>query len=237
MLLAFVETPQRYQRLTIFPVVATDEPQLSYLLMIDALRRGVLTIEENPAGASLHLIARNHGSEPVLILDRETMRGMGEIHSTNQSVLLGPDSVTKVPISCLDAEKWNCEERKNGFSKRLTNFPLLDRQVGILAFLGRQLLGLDALGSPDLYSPLHRRLLTGHLVTALAAGRMAKLESPAENTEIQALAQALQGAKRVAAPCPGYGEYSTLHGEISGGELRHNGHLVHLSVFPNGVAA
>ena len=237
MLLAFAETPQRHLRLTIFPVVAADEPQLSYLLMIDALRRGVLTIEENGSGEPPHLIARNRGSEPVLIMDRETMLGMGEDHSTNQSVLLGPDSVTKVPISHVDAGKWGGEERETEFSKRLAKFPLLDRQVGILAFLGRQLLGLDALGSPELYSSLHRRLLVGHLINALAAGRMAKLESPAEDTEIRALAQALEGAVRLAAPCPGHGEYSTLHGEIAGGELRHNGHLVHLSVFPNGAAA
>ncbi len=237
MLLAFTETPQRHQRLTIFPVVAADQPQLSYILMIDALSRGVLTIEENAAGESPHLIARNRGLEPVLILDRERMRGLGENRSTNQSVLLGPDSVTKVPISCLEAGKWRCEDREEGFSDKLANFPLLDGQVGILAFLGGQLLGLDALGSPDLYSSLHHRLLTGHLITVLAAGRMTKLESPAEESEIRALAQALQGAERLAAPCPGHGEYRTLHGEIAAGELSHNGHLVHLSVFPNGAAA
>jgi hypothetical protein len=237
MLLAFVDTPQRHQRLTIFPVVAADEPQLSYLLMMDALTRGVLTIEERGAGRSPHLIARNHGSEPVLILDCETVQGARQHHSTNQSVLLGPESVTKVPVSCVEAGKWSCEDRDRKFSKRLAKFPLLDKQVGILAFLGRQLLGLDALGSPELYSPLHRRLLTGYFILALAAGKKAKSESPAEDGEIQALASALQSAYRLAAPCPGHGEYCTLHGEISGGELRHNGHLVHLSVFPNGAAA
>jgi len=152
-------------------------------------------------------------------------------------VLLGPESVTRVPISCTDAGKWSCEEQEKRLSKRLAKFPLLDRQVGILAFLGRHLLGLDVLGSPDLYSPLHCRLLTGYIITALAAGKKAKSESPAEDAEIKALAMALEGAVRVAAPCPGRGEYCTLHGEITGGELRHNGHLVHLSVFPHGVAA
>ncbi len=237
MLLAFVDTPQQHERLTIFPVVASDEPQLSYLLMADALHRGVLTIEQNGPGELPHLIAQNHGSQPVLILDCETVGGMGENHSTNQSVLLGPTSVTRVPISCRDTGKWSCEELQRRFSEKLANFPILDDQVGILAFLGRQLLGLDALGSPELYSPLHRRLLTGYLITALAAGEKAKSESPAEEAEIMALAEALEGAERVAAPCTGHGEYCTLRGEITGGELRHNGHLVHLSVFPNGVAA
>ncbi len=237
MLLAFVDTPQQHHRLTIFPVVASDEPQLSYLLMTDALRRGVLTIKQNGLGEIPHLIARNHGSQPILILDCETVGGVGENHSTNQSVLLAPASVTRVPISCRDTGKWSCEELERRFSEKLANFPILEDQVGILAFLGRQLLGLDALGSPELYSPLHRRLLTGYLITALAAGEKAKSESPAEEAEIMALAEALEGAERVAAPCPGHGEYCTLRGEVTGGELRHNGHLVHLSVFPNGVAA
>ena len=237
MLLAFVDTPQRHDRLTVFPVVASDEPHLSYLLLADALRRGVLTIEQNGPGEPPHLIAQNLGSEPVLILDCEMMRGAEENHSTNQSVLLGPGSVTRVPISCEESGKWSCEAREKRFSKKLDHFPLLEDQVGILAFLGRQLLGMDALGSPDLYSSLHRRLLSGYFLTALAAGKAGESETPADEGEIAALAMALERAERVMAPCPGYGEYSTLHGPVTGGELRHNGHLVHLSVFPNGAAA
>jgi hypothetical protein len=237
MLLAFVETPQCHRRLTVFPIVAADEPQLSYVLMLDALRRGVLSIEEDQNDHPPHLIARNRARDPVLILDCETLGGLGENQSTHQSVLLGPDSVTRLPISCRFTGKWSCEEQEKKLTKSLDRFPLLEGQVGILAFLGQHLLGLDALGSPQLYAPLHRRLLTGYLVTALAAGRKGKSESRANDAEVRALARALENAERIAAPCHGHGEYSTLHGEVTGGELRHNGHLVHLSVFPNGVAA
>jgi hypothetical protein len=237
MLLAFVETPQRHQRLTVFPVVAADEPGLSYLLMTEAVRRGVLTIEEDGGGSFPHLIVRNSGSDPVLMLDCETVHGAGEHRSTAQSILLGPDSVTKVPVSCVEAGKWSCEDHRRKLSKSLGRFPLLEGQVGVLAFLGRQLLGLDALGSPELYSPLHRRLMTGYLITALAAGKKARAGSSAEEDEVRALAKALEGAERVTAPCHGHGEYCTIQGEVTGGELRHNGHLVHLSVFPKGVAA
>jgi hypothetical protein len=237
MLLAFVETPQRHGSLTIFPVVAADEPELSYLLATDALQRGVLTIEEDGGGNSPYFIARNVGSDPVLILDCEAVQGVGEHRSTAQSILLGPESVTRVPVSCVEAGKWSCGDHQGKLSKSLEKFPLLDGQVGILAFLGRQLLGLDALGSPELYSPLHRRLMTVYLSTALAAGKKARPESSAADAEIRALAEALEGAARVTAPCHGHGEYSTIQGQVTGGELRHNGHLVHLSVFPNGVAA
>jgi hypothetical protein len=237
MLLAFVDTPQRHERLTIFPVVSSDQPELSYLLMTEALRTGVLTIEENGPGESPHFIAQNRSTQPVLILDCESVSGGGVNRTTHQSVLLGPGSVTKVPISCTEIGKWNCHELADRLAKNLGHFPLLEGQVGILAFLGRHLLGLDALGSPELYSPLHRRLMTGYLVTALSAGGRRSSGSWAERAEIQALAGALENAERKAAPCPGHGEYSTLHGAVTGGELRHNGHLVHLSVFPIGVEA
>ena len=237
MLLAFVDTPQHHGRLTVFPVVASDQPQFSYLLLRDALRKGTLTIQKNGDGGDPYLIARNRGSEPVLILDCESMVGGLDNHATNQSVLVGPGTETHVPAFCVAPGKWTCEKREERFSESLNSFPILNNQVGILAFLGQQLLGLDALGSPELYSPLHRRLLSSYLLTAMSAGKKAEYETPAEEREIQALAMALQYAKRMDAPCPGYGEYSTIHGNVTGGELRHNGHLVHLSVFPNGAAA
>ena len=237
MLLAFVDTPQRHERLTVFPVVSADEPQLSYLLMVDALRKGFLTVEESRPGEPPCFIARNQGTQPVLILDCEAVEGANFSFTTNQSVLLGPSSVTRVPGFCAKSGKWNCLELERRFSPHLDDFPLLDDQVGILAFLGQHLLGLDVLGCPQLYGDLHRRLLTGDLVTAENAGEAECLEEPAEETEIQALAMALEGAERVAAPCVGHGEYTTIQGQVTGGELRHNGHLVHLSVFPNGIAA
>jgi hypothetical protein len=237
MLLAFVDSPQRHRRLTIFPVVASDEPQLSYLLMTDALRRGVLTLGEREPGNPPHFVAQNRSPHPVLILDCETVEGGGVNHATTQSVLLGPGSVTKVPMSCRDAGKWSCEKLREKFSESLASFSLLEDQVGILAFLDRQLLGLDILGSPELFEAVHQRLLAGHLMTASSAGTNGGFDPLAEEADLQALALALQEAIRMDAPCPGRGEYSTLHGEVSGGELRHNGHLVHLSVFPAGTAA
>ena len=237
MLLAFVDTPQRHGRLTIFPVVSADEPHLSYVLMADALRRGVLTVEANGPEETSGLLVRNRGTEPVLILDCEAVEGMRMGETTDQSVLLGPASVTRVPTSSGAVEKWSGGETEERFGHCLESFPLLDNQVGILAFLGQHLLGLDVLGCPDLYADLHRRLLTSYLLTGEVSSGAAELETPAEQSEIQALARALEEAERVAAPCPGNGEYTTIHGQVTGGELRHNGQLVHLSVCPSGAAA
>jgi hypothetical protein len=237
MLLAFAEIPQRHDRLTVFPVVSADEPELSYLLLSDAIRRGVVTLEDNGGGNPPHVLARNTGSDLVLLLDCETLLGVRGKHSTHQSMLLGAGSTTKIPLSCMDPGKWSCQELEKRFAESQSSFPLLRNQVGILAFLGRDLLGLDALGCPDLYAALHRRLVTGYLITAIAASGDTVPATLADSDDLRALASALEVAERVAEPHVGHGEYASLRGTVAGGELRHNGHLVHLSVFPKGVAA
>lgn len=237
MLMAFVDTPQRVQRLTVFPVVAADEPELGYLLVADALRHGLLTLEDDSTSEGPFVVLRNSGHLPVLILDCETVGGIGRRLATSQTTLLGPCSATKVPTSCIEAGKWNCTEMPEDLSESLPCFPLLDGQVGILAFLDRHLLGLDILGCPQLYRALHPRLLAGYLATAFHAREKPNGDGMAELSELEALARDLEAAERVASPCFGYGEYSMLRGPVTGGELRHNGQLVHLSVFPNGVAA
>jgi len=237
MLLAFADIPQRRHRLSIFPVLAADEPELSYLSLTEAMDLGVLLIREAPSDNGPCLVVQNRGSQPILILDCETLEGLGTKHSTNQSVLLGPGSVTQVPTACSDPGKWSCLELARKFARQLRNFPLMEGQVGILAFLGQNLLGMDVLGTPQLYAPLHQRLVTGYLLAAVAWGNRRRFESQAEERELQALAASLERAQRVAAPSHGSGEYTTIHGEVTGGELRHNGHLVHLSVFPCGAAA
>jgi hypothetical protein len=122
-------------------------------------------------------------------------------------------------------------------SEILDFFPTLQGQVGIMAFIGQQFLGLDVLGCPALYAPLHRRLLAGHFLDTLISTCEKCGWKPTPEAEVLALANALEEAERVPAPSTGHGEYSTLQGAVTGGELRHNGHLVHLSVFPAGMAA
>lgn len=237
MLLAFTDIPQRHQRLTIYPVVASDEPELSYLLVSEALGSGLLSISEERNGTVPLLVARNDSPQPILVLDCEEFQGARKARSTNRSLLLGPMSTTEFPVSCMEGSRWLRGDREMDLSETLTAFPALEGQVGVLAFLGQQFIGMDALGSPELYAPLHRRLLTGYLINALASRLNGEGESATSDAEILAVADALQRAERVPCPTSGHGEYSTLHGLVAGGELRHNGHLVHLSVFPAGLEA
>lgn len=57
--------------------------------------------------------------------------------------------------------------RRDDMHRWIEAFPLLPLQVGLVAFMGTTPLGVDAVGSPDLFAKLHRRLLTGYVLDAM----------------------------------------------------------------------
>src|SRR5690606_9886492 len=84
----------------------------------------------------------------------------------------------------------------------LGHFPCTSGQLGLLAFLGSQPIGMDVIGSDKLYQRLHDRLLRGYVMDALAV-------RGAKGSISAALAQAflhrVGAAGRVAAQTAGAG--------------------------------
>jgi hypothetical protein len=237
MLLAIVEAPQSFRQLTVYPIVASDGPQLPYLLLAEALGEGVVNMEEKPKGAASVLVAHNRGLDPILILDRERLLGARRESMIDRSILLPPSSVTEIPLACDQRERWNAPPRCAELEVGLEVFPRLQDQVGAVAFLGHRLLGLDALGSPNLYAPLHRRLLSGYIQTALESDRTGPRDPNPDLPDVTHFAHALQNAIREPCSGQGHGEQWVLTGSIRGRELCDEGFLVHLAVFPRGMAA
>ncbi|HEX6560294.1 MAG TPA: DUF6569 family protein [Longimicrobiales bacterium] len=105
-----------------------------------------------------------------------------------------------------------------------------DRQVGLLAMIGDQPLGLDAVGCGKLYGQLHERLLHGYVLDALSS------EPSSPTTAAERAAEYLRQVReavRTPADSVGKGSYAVLTGAVVGGELVDGGRLVHLSAFPN----
>lgn len=99
--------PQHHENLTIFPILAEKERELSYLVMADALNHGILTIGEKNGGEVPILLATNAGLEPILILDGEQLIGAKQNRMTNRSILLPPQSITEIPVSCMEQGRWH----------------------------------------------------------------------------------------------------------------------------------
>jgi len=104
---ASLGSAQHKHHLTIFPILAEEERKLPYLLMADALATGVLTIQEVGDGQVPLLQAMNRALGPILLLDGEQLIGAKQNRMTNRSIILPPESVTKIPVSCMEHGRWH----------------------------------------------------------------------------------------------------------------------------------
>jgi hypothetical protein len=109
------------------------------------------------------------------------------------------------------------------------SFPALSGQVGILAFIGSDPLGLDVVGDATLYARLHDRLIGGYIQDAL---RVRGVNGAPDPEAAQAFLGGVRSANRVEAPTVGRGVYRVLTGGVTGGELEDEARTVHLSAFP-----
>jgi hypothetical protein len=118
--------------------------------------------------------------------------------------------------------------RAHDLEAALAAFPPVRDQVGILAFHGAGRLGCDVIGCADLWSRLHRRVLSGYVMDVL--GERADGDASAEGAE-RFLAD-VRGAARAGQATPGLGVYRVLSGPVVGAELEVGERTVHVSAFP-----
>lgn len=299
MLNVTLAAPQRHDRLTVFPLVAQDAPELPFLLMADALMLGTLRISEVGSGVVGELAAANSAEQPVLVLDGEQLVGAKQNRTTNRSLLVPARSELRIPVSCMEQGRWHDQSRPLTTSKdcsptnvrrrareveahsasageemapamlsmaqgsvwrqirlnfdsmqehsatgaldelyakresdldaALKHFTVVEEQVGLLAFVGSQSLGLDVIGSQPLYAKLHARLLSGYVMDGLASR-----EGPQEvgSDAAQVYLDTVREAARASTRTVGAGNYEVLTGSVIGGELTHESAMVHLSAFP-----
>jgi hypothetical protein len=292
-------TPQHHQHLTIYPLLALNEHDLSYLLLIDAINTSLVEITEKDGGTVPTLIARNSASDAVLVLDGEQLIGARQNRMTNRSILLPAHSAIEIPVYCMEQGRWQhrtssmstkphfspSKVRKYArtveadYSERgemaspqmlseaqggvwneirevsamigaqsasgaldhvydvaqdsidtwLAHFPAVPHQVGLLAFVGNQPLGLDVIGGVNVYSRLHQRFLYGYVMDALTTDVIATSRPPVTGEEYL---DRVRTAARSATDSVGCGTYNVLSGRVVGGELNDEEQLVHLSAFP-----
>ena len=117
-------------------------------------------------------------------------------------------------------------------------FPLLEEQIGVLAFLRGTPLALDVIGSPKLYGKIHDRLMRGYIMDALSTRRTMRRpgEIDAMAEEAGEFLRAASSATGQKAPTAGIGTYYVLSGGVTGGRLEQEidgvDRVVHLTAFP-----
>jgi hypothetical protein len=102
-----------HANLTLVPLFGPRAGKIDYMLSAEAIEAGTLTITEvSEDGSVPELLAENEGSQMVLLLDGEELVGAKQNRIMNTSVLLRPNSRTKIPVSCVEQGRWHHTTRK-----------------------------------------------------------------------------------------------------------------------------
>jgi hypothetical protein len=99
--------PVTYRNLTLFPLLGDGPAEPDYLLLDAALAAGQARVTEvSDAGSVPELAFDNHGDRSVLLLDGEELVGAKQNRILNLSVLAPPGKRTVIPVSCVEAGRW-----------------------------------------------------------------------------------------------------------------------------------
>jgi hypothetical protein len=107
-----VGDPATFRNLTLFPLLRPqpERAEPDYLLAEDAVARGLARITELTEGGSVpELRFSNNSPKAVLLLDGEELIGAKQNRVLNLTILAAPNSVTIIPVSCVEAGRWQME--------------------------------------------------------------------------------------------------------------------------------
>lgn len=122
-----VGAPDVHGPLAVFPVFG-PEPVLEYVSFAEASGSGA-TVTELPSGASVgDLVVQNPLGVAVLLYEGEELRGAQQDRTLDVSVLVPAGATTKVPVSCVEAGRWDGTRKDEAFAPAPTAaFPELRR--------------------------------------------------------------------------------------------------------------
>jgi hypothetical protein len=111
-----VEAPVIAGPLAVFPLIADRSPSLHYVSFMQAVTQGV-TVTELPQGASVNdLVVHNPLDVPVLLYEGEEVLGAQQNRTFDVSVLVAPRSDCTVPVSCVEAGRWDGARSSEAFA-------------------------------------------------------------------------------------------------------------------------
>jgi hypothetical protein len=94
--------------MAVFPIIYVGQAALDYISLHEALRHNSFEVTEVSQGGSVpNLRVHNRGLKPVLLLDGEELRGAKQNRILNISILVPPESVLTVPVSCVEHGRWS----------------------------------------------------------------------------------------------------------------------------------
>lgn len=108
--------PQAVGSLTVFPLFTNGEPA-EYELFAAARAKTAEVTESGGHGSVPTLEAKNSGAIPVLMIEGEILIGLKQNRMLNTTILVPPKTNLTVPVSCVEAHRWNRMTAKAGVSR------------------------------------------------------------------------------------------------------------------------
>ena len=100
-------SPQRFENLTVFPLIGPPGGGPAYDTLEVALGGGRLRVTETSDGGSVPEIkVRNPGDRAVLIIDGEELVGAKQNRTVNLTILVPHHADVVVPVTCVEAGRW-----------------------------------------------------------------------------------------------------------------------------------
>jgi len=102
-----------FENMAVFGLLRPKNGGPEYITLREAIERGVFAVTEVSEGGSVpELMVANKGEAAVLLLDGEEVRGAKQNRILNTTILVGPKSTIKVPVSCVEHGRWSYQERE-----------------------------------------------------------------------------------------------------------------------------
>jgi hypothetical protein len=102
---------QAYKALSLWPLVRPEDAPAprgpGFVLLADAVAAGDALVDEvSEHGSVPHVRVANHGTEAVLVMFGEALRGAKQNRVANASFLVAPGSVVDIDVSCVEQGRW-----------------------------------------------------------------------------------------------------------------------------------
>lgn len=115
-----IGAPASFKNMTVFPLTGGPGSAADYLTLDEALAQKLAAITEVSASGSVpELKFVNSGDKKVFLLDGEELIGAKQNRVLNLSIMVPAGKTLVVPVSCVEAGRWNHRSREFASSPRV----------------------------------------------------------------------------------------------------------------------